>query len=90
VFISTRPRRSRSPILAAASSVTGDSFAAGTPRVWSETPVRSTGVGNQPLDLAPDGKRFAILPREVVADEKGSVHATFLLNFFDELQRRLP
>ena len=42
------------------------------------------------MDLAPDGQRFAVLPIEVVADIKGSVHATFLLNFFDELQRRLP
>ena len=58
--------------------------------MWSETPVRTTAVGNPPLDLAPDGKRFAVLPSEVVADEKGSVHATFLLNFSDELRRRLP
>ena len=42
------------------------------------------------MDLAPDGTRFAILPRDVVAPETGSVHATFLLNFFDELHRRLP
>jgi Tol biopolymer transport system component len=71
-------------------TATGESFTAGTPRVWSETPVRATQPSFQQLDLAPDGKRFAILPREAVADEKGSVHATFLLNFFDELQRRLP
>ncbi len=40
--------------------------------------------------LAPDGQRFAVLPSEVAADGKGSVHATFLLNFFDDLHRRLP
>ena len=68
----------------------GASFTNGTPRVWSETPVRATPPVYQPLDLAPDGKRFAVLPRDVVTDEKGSVHATFLLNFFDELHRRLP
>ena len=71
-------------------TATGESFTAGTPRVWSETPVRATAPGFQALDLAPDGKRFAVLPSEVAADEKGSVHATFLLNFFDELDRRLP
>ena len=71
-------------------TATPESFAAGKPRVWSERPVRATLAGFQPLDLAPDGKRFAVLPSAVVADEKGSLHATFLLNFFDELHRRLP
>ncbi len=42
-----------------------------------------------PMDLAPDGQRFAVLPSEVAEEGKGSVHATFLLNFFDELHRRL-
>ena len=57
--------------------------------MWSETPVRATTLGFPPLDLAPDGKRFAVLPSEA-ADEKGSVHTTFLLNFFEELRRRVP
>ena len=42
------------------------------------------------MDLAPDGTRFAVLMSDVTTDERGSVHATFLLNFFDELHRRLP
>ena len=43
------------------------------------------------LLVAPDGKRFAVFPRpEATGGEKGSVHVTFLLNFFDELKRRLP
>ena len=70
-------------------TATGESFNAGTPRVWSETPARVMPPGFQSLDLAPDG-RFAILPRDAVTEEKGSVRATFLLNFFDDLQRRLP
>ena len=70
-------------------TATGEAFTAGTPRVWSETPVRATAPSFTPLDLAPDGKRFAVLPSEA-ADEKGSVHATFLLNFADELRRRVP
>ena len=68
----------------------GESFAPSTPRVWSKTPVRTTLATFHALDLAPDGQRFAVLPSTEVADSKGSVHATFLLNFFDELQRRLP
>jgi hypothetical protein len=36
------------------------------------------------------GKRFAALPMpEAAGQEKGSVHVTFLLNFFDELRRRM-
>jgi serine/threonine protein kinase len=48
-------------------------------------------TGPPPLDLAPDGKRFAILPRSDPTEAQGgSVHVTFLLNFFDELRRRVP
>jgi hypothetical protein len=43
------------------------------------------------LDLAPDGKRFAVfLRQEASGEQKGSVHVTVLLNFFDELRRRAP
>jgi hypothetical protein len=46
-----------------------------------------------PYDLAPDGKRFAVvLPADVNAEGEqtptGSI--TVLLNFFDELKRRVP
>jgi hypothetical protein len=44
---------------------------------------------NNPRAHPPNGRRFAVLPRDVVTDEKGSVHVTFVLNFFDELHRRL-
>jgi hypothetical protein len=43
------------------------------------------------LDVSPDGKRFAVIPRaESTGEQKGSVHVTVLLNFFDELRRRVP
>ena len=69
-------------------STKGDSFAAGKPRVWSET--RLLNAGRYPVyDLAPDGKRLAAI---LASDEVGRepVHLTFLLNFFDELRRRVP
>ena len=48
-------------------------------------------TGDSNWDLAPDGKRFVVFPaRDPAGEEKGSVHVTFLLNFFDELRRRLP
>ena len=77
---------------AMAASYTGkaDSFAADKPRVWSNTQIREpAGIWN--LDLAPDGKRFAVFPRpDANGERKGSVHVTVLLNFFDELRRRVP
>jgi hypothetical protein len=43
------------------------------------------------LDIAPDGRRFVVLaPPESSNEEPATVHATILLNFFDELRRRLP
>jgi len=43
------------------------------------------------VSSGPDGKRFAVLTLpETAAGEKGSVHVTMLLNFFDELKRRIP
>ena len=69
----------------------GDTFTAGKPRQWSDTPTRTSG-GNAlvPIDQAPDGKHFAIFPMPQAEEEKGSVHVTFLFNFFDELRRRMP
>jgi serine/threonine-protein kinase len=71
-------------------TVNGRAFVPGKPRRWSESAI--TMVGNdQPLDLAPDGKRFAMYPRaDTNPDGKANLHITFLLNFFDELKRRVP
>jgi serine/threonine-protein kinase len=54
-------------------TVDGASFVPGTPRLWSERQLFFTGTSN--LDLAPDGKRFAVfaLP-EAAPGAKGSVH----------------
>jgi hypothetical protein len=39
----------------------------------------------------PDGKRFVVLTRpDATGEPKVSVHVTVLLNFFDELRRRVP
>jgi hypothetical protein len=43
------------------------------------------------FDLAPDGKRIAaLMPAEPTQDSGAQNHVTFLLNFFDELERRVP
>ena len=70
--------------------VKGDSFVAEKARLWTDTRVFLPN-GQRHMDLAPDGKRFAVFPLpEATAEDKGPIHVTFLLNFFDELRRRLP
>jgi len=70
-------------------TVEGDAFVPGKPRVWSERQIPYMGTTN--LDLAPDGKHFAVLAAAEGGERpKGSVHVTMLENLFDELRRRLP
>jgi serine/threonine-protein kinase len=79
-----------SRLMVAAYTVKDDSFAAGKPRVWSETRLANTGF-NPNYDLAPDGKRIAaIMPAEGPEDQKAQNHVIFLQNFFDEVRRRAP
>jgi serine/threonine-protein kinase len=71
-------------------AATGGSFSSAKPRVWSDRQIRPVG-GFLSYALAPDGKRFAVFPMpEASAEEKGAAHVTFLLNFFDELRRKVP
>ena len=78
-------------IMVAEYTAQGDTFTSGRPRQWCDTPVLMTNIF-QNYDLAPDGKRFVVLPAvgAVTGGEKTSLHLIFLLNFFDELKRRLP
>jgi Tol biopolymer transport system component len=59
------------------------------PRVWSERPVRRTLVFRS-LDLHPDGKRFAVLPLGEEELKRDRSQVTVILNFFEELKRRVP
>ena len=69
-------------------TVEGNSFISGSPRAWSPTQVFRDGV-RQNFDVSPDGKRVVMFPRPIEQAE-GSLHTTFLLNFFDEVRRRIP
>ncbi|MGD1097706.1 MAG: protein kinase, partial [Bryobacteraceae bacterium] len=65
-------------------------FSSRKPRVWSDRQIRPAGSFLN-FALAPDGKRFAVFPMpEPTAEDKGPAHVTFLLNFFDELRRKVP
>jgi serine/threonine-protein kinase len=67
----------------------GTSFLSDKPRPWAPTQVLRDGV-RQNFDLAPDGKRIVAFPKPPAGPTEGSLHATFLLNFFDEVRRRIP
>jgi Tol biopolymer transport system component/predicted Ser/Thr protein kinase len=66
----------------------GDSFIPGKPRPWASTPMVTAGF-YPTWDLSADGKRVAaVLMHDTDGEQKPTTHLTFLLNFFDELQRR--
>jgi len=68
------------------------SFMAGKPQVWSEKPVATT-LGFYSYAMAADGKRAAVVqyPGEAAEPEQRPTDSvTVLLNFFDELKRRVP
>jgi serine/threonine-protein kinase len=67
-------------------------FSAGQPRLWSSQSIlfRTGGGPFQPYDIAPDGKRFAVmLYPDGTAEQRTPLHLTFLFNFADELHRQL-
>jgi serine/threonine-protein kinase len=80
-----------SRIMVAEYTAKADSFTAGKPVQWSPLPVQRAG-NNSPLDLAPDGQHFVgyAPPSQSQGDDKTTLHVTVLLNFFDELRRRMP
>jgi dipeptidyl aminopeptidase/acylaminoacyl peptidase len=95
----TTPRWSRSghdllyqsgdQIMAASYSVKGNTFVAEKPRVWI---AKLGGLGSElngaEWDLAPDGKRVAVLQSAEAPKQEHEV--VLLFNFFDELRRRAP
>jgi len=76
-------------IMVVSYTVEGNSFVAGRPRVWSPTRIRRDGV-RQSFDMSADGTRAIVFPPPAQGQTEGSLHATFLLNFFDEVRRRIP
>jgi dipeptidyl aminopeptidase/acylaminoacyl peptidase len=66
-----------------------DVFSPGKPRLWADHQIFYSGAAN--LDIAPDGKRFAVLDLPQSAPgERASVSVMMLLNYGDELKRRIP
>jgi Tol biopolymer transport system component len=65
----------------------GASFRPGKPRVWSSRQLLYTGFTN--MDVTPDGKRLAVALPPDASESSDAVRVTFLLNFLDELRRRV-
>ena len=73
-------------------AINGNSFSPGPPRVWSKHQIllKEGGGPFQSYALAPDGKRFAVLLYpDGTTEHQNPLHLTFLLNFADELRRRV-
>jgi serine/threonine protein kinase len=81
--------RSGDLIMAASFTVNGDTFVPEKPRVWIAK------LGGTQWDLAPDGKRVVVLiavalPGGAESAPKPEHEIVMLLNFFDELRRKVP
>ncbi len=80
-------------VIVAAYTVKGDSFVADKPRAWSEKQIGTGGPLGGVLNFAlpPDDKRIAaLMPVETAEGQKAQSHVIFLMNFSDELQRKVP
>jgi serine/threonine-protein kinase len=77
--------RAGDQLLAVTYSVDGDSFVPEKPRVWIGK------LGGTVWDLAPDGKRVAVVTPVTSMEAPKPDHEVVLLqNFFDYLRRRVP
>ena len=77
--------RSGDQVMAVKYTIAGDTVVAEKPRVWIEK------LGGTAWDLAPDGRRVVVLTAVRSGEAPVREHeVVFLLNFIDELQRRLP
>jgi serine/threonine-protein kinase len=72
-------------IMALSYEVKGDTFVRGKTRVWIQK------VGGNFWDIAPDGKRVAVVTPVESAESTAQQHTVvFLLNFLDYLKQRVP
>lgn len=78
-------------ILVARYKINGQSFVTEKPHPWSNTPIMPSAGVDWGFDLAPDGRHvIALVSPGVAGGHQSSVHVEVLLNFFDEVRRRVP
>jgi serine/threonine-protein kinase len=67
----------------------GGVFLPGTPRQWSPTTIQMN-ASYLNFDVDPNGKRLVVnLRTDTGQDKQSNLHAAFVLNFFDELKRKV-
>ena len=77
-------------VMVASYMVKGDTFVNDSPRVWADRRLADFGiVGTRTFDVAPDGTRVVVLLPEESPENAKTRNTTFLLNFFDEVRRRI-
>jgi serine/threonine protein kinase len=70
--------------------IDGDSFVAEPAQPWSPTPPMYLDLF-QNFDVSPDGQRVVIAPQPDPRDQQDAIRRiNVLLNFFDEVERKLP
>jgi serine/threonine-protein kinase len=79
-------------IMAAGYTVKDDTFTPDKPRLWSERQLGGFVNNTRNVDVTADGKRIvALMPAaEAKGTQEAQNHVVFLMNFFDELGRRVP
>jgi serine/threonine-protein kinase len=77
-------------IMVAHYRVTGNNFLPEKAKPWGSKPIKLVGGNVKPFDVAADGKRLLVFPAEETLGNNTTVHGTLVLNFFDELRRRVP
>ena len=61
------------------------------PRVCPEKQIGGSRNNVKNIDVAPDGKRIvALMPVETAEAQKAQNQGAFLMNFSDELRRKVP
>lgn len=89
----------REQIMVADYTTDENAFRVQRPRLWMQQPTSTyvsrvnapLGVSAAPFHLTPDGKRVIAAVNPVHSQERaGNLHVTMLVNWFDELRRRLP
>jgi hypothetical protein len=72
-------------------SVHGQSLETDKPRLWSERQILPTTLSQQDFDVAPDGRYVvALVSPDSAVEPKKSVHVMVVLNFIDDVRRRIP
>ena len=72
-------------------TIAGDSFQVGKAHPWAGTNAQRLAAGGPSFDLSPDGKRLVIHGTLAQREEaQGNLHVTMLVNWFDDVRRRMP